>query len=436
MTVSVIEHEGQPFVAGLRWELMTGGKMPSKKVLLRLAAEQSAKKLVVVSCGSASTVGLFSPLDADFASSEDAKVSSLKRAHSLAAAFSQMVGDRDAVLLYVLPGGQKTSVVVLEAGLPVLDEVRSLAEANKIVGRYMPEDGGGRHVVYANTGHDGAQFVTTEDLARHLGDPTLLLNAPVNVRARVGVVVAVFAACAAFYLYQSHADQVARRTLAEQRKKADPLPKYRSAVQGAIGTVGVGREDLLKAMNAVQAYPLRVAGWSLASVECHAQSEEGACISTWKRDGGTASALETAMKPHGLSISAIESVDEVKMLQKVGLLLNAGPREFAEMVSLAQAGNGRLVTQQIWANAGITLDHKGEYRPWPEVDVDLSKLPIDAMAMVRPVEVDVPPGMAGEVVRSAPPDVWWNGFVYSVDPSKEDSMLKVFVKGASYVRKQ
>lgn len=434
MTVTVIEHESQALVAGLRWELMTGGKTPSKKVLLRLANDHSAKKLVIVNCGGASTIGMFAPLDADFASGDDARVSSLKRAHSLAAAFSRMMGDRDAVLIYVLPGGQKTSVVVLEAGLPVLDEVRSLAEANKIVSRYMPEDGDGRHAVYGNTGHEGTQPISTEELAQYLGETTQLTNAPVNVHARVGIAVAVVVACAAAYLYQNHSEQAARRLQAEQRKKADPLPKYRAAVQRGIGSVGVDREELLKVMNAAQSYPLRVAGWNLTSVECHAQVEEGACISTWKRDGGTTTGLTKALAPNGLSISEVGSIDEIKMLQKVNLRLAAGPKEFVELHSLSEGGKGRIEAQQIWANAGISLAHKGDYRAWPEVGVDHSKIPRDALAMTRAVEVDVPPGMAGEIVRSAPPDVWWSAFSYTVNPSKEEEMLKVFVKGASYVR--
>lgn len=432
----VLNQNGSALIAGLQWQPLVGKGKARAREMRRAASEAGAKKIVVSEVGQFAAMGLYAPLDFDLETGGANPLAGARRAYSLAAAFAELVGAEDAVLVLRRGDTESVAVVVLDGGMPVLDELRSLGEAQNIVSSYTNLHSGRRpYAVYAN-GMAGAtaQEINAEDLLEKAGAASALVNAPANLWPRVIAVAVIAAVATAGFAYQQHTQQQAQKAALEKRKKADPLPRYRMALADALPHLGVPRDALIAAIGIAQGYPVRFAGWNLSSIECMAQQESGVCVSHWKRDTGTTDALREGLKRYGLEISADRTINEVRMLQKVPMVLSAGVQEVAQLQSRTERTDGAQAILQTWSNAGIEVTAKSEYTPWPEGGTyDVRAIPADVVVSGRKVEVQVPAGLAAEVVRSAPSDIWWTGFGISVTPEKSE-LMSLVVRGSSYVR--
>ena len=428
-------------LAGLNWStlLKTGKGRPAE--IRTLAGEAEASKIVVVENTARASVGLYAPAESDIDDVEEGapKLVKAKILHSLAALFAAKVGGANAVLALSLPITGSISqavVIVVDSGVPLLDQVKSTEEAQSLAMSYA---GGGMGMTYDLFTDDLESFpagetIDIEELWALCSKTTQLVARPANVMALIVTLIVVISIAGGGYAYFESKKVQERKERARLAALANPTPKYEAALAAQINSFGMNRDVAQAVLVRMKAQPLWVDGWLLSKVDCNLQLAN--CITTYERAGGTTDKLILARKPYGEEISGESTNNVVKMIFKVEMPASGVPAR-GMLPTMEESIDGSTPILQVWENASIKAGVGSDgYKIWPIVPgIDVNSVQKDVVVKSRPMSVKTTPGLISEVVATAPSNFWWSGISFDVKVSgKAVDSLTAELKGFSYVR--
>lgn len=429
-------------VAGLDWQVLTrvAGKRDGRQAELRDHAKAvGAKKLCVVSQETQASVGLY--LD------DDERPQGVKQLHSLAAAVAvQVKVTENLILAWTL--GKDCALVIVEGGVPVVDQVKPLDVVKSTVGMYLRGEHGGVSdygfitndleefsAIHAQEAGRGRQVsaVTAEQVvagvaaAKALNQSTALVSPPADLKKllKVGLIgAAVLGAYFGWSLYSEHA---AREEQRRRQAAEDPLPKYQAELQRGLMSMGIERRSLAALYERLLETPVWLDGWELARIFCQ---KDGSCKATWMRRGGTTAAL-LAANP-GKELAPDSKTDEV-YLQWMEQLVLGGLQSPDQIPRGAAEQTKALSILQAWSNANVVLN--GSLTPivWPQVPgLNMAALPPSATVKVTPIDITAPGAVTTEVILTAPASVWWTELTVEVQIQTAQTSVKGNLKGNLY----
>lgn len=374
-------------VAGLGWSALTAENRDA--AVRERARELDARSVIVMSQGSRYVMGAG---DLDDVDGDDQPRP--KQLHSLAAlacchvwAHSAEAGVENVVFTYKLQSADTSrelcAIVVIDAGLPVLDDVRQLQDVQSVAADFM--SGGRGFANYRLLSNDidafpMADLVTDEELLQQVGKTTRLARPPVDMRKTLVAMTVIGAAVMGGGWYtQVYQPEKARKEALIKAQAQDPLPKYQSALAAEIGALGVQRQAMLGVVARLEQYPLWVSGWSLDSISC----EQAQCLATWERRGGTLDALKAAIPGNEL---VGPGFDKAVMRFAVDMP-PAGLGALADALDKDMALQRSTNVYQVWENAGIKVAVSGaNYQVWPTGDFPANGLPPTATMKRQPAQ--------------------------------------------------
>lgn len=442
MNSKIFEQRGKvALLAGLNWSTLLKSAKQRPAEIRAFAQESEAARVVVVSNAARAAVGLYAASDSDMDEAEDGvtKPIKVKIMHSLAAVFAAKVGDGNAVLVLSLPVTGTLSqavVVVVDSGVPLLDQVKSTEEAQSLAMSYA---GGNMGMTYALFTNDIDSFpsgepIDVEELWALCSKSTTLVPRPVNFVALLAVILVVIGIAGGAYAFFEYKKAEARKELLRKAAAADPTPQYQAALAAQINMLGMNRDAVQALLARMAAQPLWVEGWTVSKVDCNLQL--GNCVTTYDRAGGTTDRLIAARKPFGEEVVGDSTSSVVRMEYKVEMP-SVGVADRSLLPSLEESTAASTPVLQTWENATVNTTVGGEgYKVWPAVSgIDLNSVGKEVTVKARPVSIRSTPILISEVVNTAPSNFWWSSITFDVKvgSSAVDS-LSAELKGTSYVR--
>lgn len=425
------------FVTGLGWDFVRG-EHALGRVLRDRARDLQADKCCVIEHAGQVLAGVGAVDDFDLG---DGSAKGVRTMHSLAAVVAQFVWSGSAhveaenvVVVLKLGDAQeegegRCAVVVLDAGMPVLDEFRSFEESRQLIADYMSGSAGfsNYRVLVNDLVRFPGDLLDVEALWGHASKQSQLKAPPVDLRKLLMTcaAVSVLAGMGAWYSLSYVPAREAEKVKAA-KKAADPLPKYQAALAGKITALGVKRDAMLAILDKLKAYPLYSDGWLLDGVEC----EQGQCVSNWVRRGGKLDGLLAHRPGESLASGGFSSA---KLSFAVPMDL-FGVSSALELLAKDKAVLQSTSVYQQWEYAGIgTQGASGGYVGWPSGDYNVSEIPDGIRVDTQNVEFSVPFPLAAEVIKTAPADVYWQSMRLTVAQGDAAQALMIVLKGVSYV---
>lgn len=440
MTARVIKRFGNlSLVAGLNWTpmLQSTARGLSAEVR-RVANEGDARKILLFKRNSLTSLGLYVADDSGVADELDDQggkgLFSRSREHSLAAVVANLAGDGNAILAYRVGNGEMAVVVVVESGIPTIDEIKPIEEAQAITLRYASGGTGFVYAVFTNDmgtfgGADHTNLIADEALFALADKTTLLVGKPINVVAVALGLLVLVAAVAGYFAYADYASKRARLEAVKRAAAADPAPRYEAALVAGLANMGPTRQSLQNLLQMMQQYPVSQGGWLLTGITCASATAQ--CASSWLRESGTTQDLASARKEFGEQLEIEDSLLRVRLIRQVRLD-NAGMPAGA-ITGGAEAAIALDSLLQRWSNAGLEVSYsRAAAQPWPAAPgVELSALRPGLLVSRSPVSVIAPLHLAQEVLSQTPERLWWSDLSTSVDLAKGEVLVtfKGFVYG-------
>jgi hypothetical protein len=426
MTSKTILASGKTgLVSGLDWRVLLhfNDKKRRDAEIREAASDREASKICLVDTEGHASVGLYSP--------DDEQPKGVRQLHSLAAVVAHQVGTENVIVAWSFGSGQ-CAVTVIEAGVPVADVVQASAKARETVLSYLNgKHGFADYRVLTNNqaDHPEGDLIESEQLFAGIGKASRLIAKPVNVKGLLLFLVLLVAAAGSSLAVHQYREQQRKIEMRRLAAANDPLPKYQDALMSQIGQMGIARASLATLYQRLTAMPVWVAGWELERVTC---TQDGSCVATWVRRGGTTADLLAARR--GESIHPDSQPEKVllqwtEQLQMGGV---TGPNSIVSDPAEQQRGMSVL---QTWSNAGIVTNIGQVSTVWPTAPgVDPSALPAKEVVHATPVEVNAHGAVAAEAIVSAPPSVWWNAITIEVKNTDALTAVKTILKGNIYAR--
>ena len=440
----VVRKGGVSLVAGLSWAPLvepSGRKLASE--IRKAASELDASRILLFKCNELRTLGLYAhdvgTPDDDLDQEQGRGLFSRSTLHSFAATFAAFVGTRNALLAYTLgKTGTHAVVVIIEGGVPVIDEIKDIEAVQSIAHAYASGQQGYNYVFHTNDPGtfgglalpDDHPVLTEADLLGHVGRHTRLVGKPINLLAVAGLFLVLGLAVAAYFAWTDYQVQQSRLKALRQAAEADPVPKYEAALIAAAANLGPPKAEIARLLDLIGQYPVSEAGWILSGVSCSGAA--GACVSSWGRESGTTQDLTAARAQFQERLEVEEALSRVRLtrsldIKAAGLVPSAipgGAEQYVTMDSLLQR----------WNNAGLEITYsKSNSMPWPAVGgVDVKSLRPGPVVQRTPLQVIAPLYLAKELAAQTPANVWWTDLEASVDVSKGDVLVKF--RGYVYAR--
>lgn len=418
--------------AGLEWRALReyAPKKPISNEVRELAKENEAERIIVHAVQSPSgiraSLGMYVQLD------PDEKIPS--ELYSLAALLVHTFpNEPNLVLAWKMD--TKTAVVVVQGGIPVVDEVKEHREASALAHKAMQGGFGVRgHRLFTNEAQWFSTFsrletISLESLLEQKSNATRLTVMPFKPATLMAAVIVVFFLASAVVGVVQLNKAREKDRLRKEMAASDPVPPYLAALDENINRMGFARKDLIANIAAISKYPAWQDGWLLTKIECI----PGQCISRWARVGGTTSELLAARS--GEQMLPESTDDAVALTWNTGINfagIGAQPKAIQREIAKLQNTN----TFQKWRNAKLLVSESADdFRIWPVPTAgDVARLPKEIALFTRSVDATVPLPLVGEVIESAPPAVWFNAFTLSFAPGEKEKMFQVTLKGNTYVR--
>lgn len=435
-TKIVARQDKSALVSGLTWQPLTLGEKKRSSEIRDILANTEATKIALITSHGNTMLGLFSP-EEEFGDT-DANVKAPARLLSIALAFALIAKDENAVLAFTLPDDSAMSViVVVEAGRPLLDDVKSTEAVNNLAKDYASGSSGLSYQLYSNDlgSFASGQDITEEDLWNSADKSTQLINKPIDFRSLIVGLTVLLIVGGGIYGYTTYQKAEARKKMIAAQKAADPTLRYEAELATKIGALGFDGPAAIEMLRSLGSYPTRQAGWALKSINCVASGSQ--CISGWIRQGGTTNELIAARKPYGEEIQGNSTNEESFFLIKTSLT----PSGIASRDMLPAAID--LIAQttpinQVLSNAGIDLMTNSDgYKVWPEVPGIASNSIPEAIAIKkRAVEFSTAMPLANQTLAALPKSFFWSEINIKSDTDSKDALgaLTVTLKGNSYVR--
>lgn len=423
------------FVSGIKWIALQDhpGRNRVTADVRAKAALGMADKILIHSVDAGQ--GVQSTLGAYVANEFDVNAAAVKTVHSLAVTFVLAFPENLNQILAWRIDKERVAVIVVQDGLPIVDEIKGDAEAVKLMKDALSGKLGGvsGHAIYSNDPPRFLNALSVEDTAfvKAANRSSKLINVP--VRPAVVLALVTFAAVllgGSAFAYTSHVKQAKAKILKEQAAQ-DPVPAYQDLLAVRIGHLGLDRRSMMDTLDALGNKDVLSEGWLLNQVECNA----GQCITSWDRIGGTTAAL---LRAHPDEVLLPESTSEKAMLMRKMPLVESGLQGFGSAVPLAEARAEGTATFQMWRNAKINvseLEDPKEFKTWPTPNSgDLSRLPKELTLKAKPITVTLPYPLAVQAVKDSPKAIWWSSFILKYAPSDDTKRLMVTLQGQTYAK--
>ena len=420
-------------LGGLFWRAPSAGQGRGRALLEARSLTADATHWAQAQVESHVRYGLFQPR----ASEESVRLP--KATLAAAACFSRLVGTRApnaALVLGVPASGQrkedKTFVVCLEDGVPVIDVLANEVDARNALGGEDRPIWSDNPVAYPNCEPADFAWLATG------GDRSVRLQPmPVNPWPLIGAGAAVSVSLAAWMLVQHlHRLDVDRRAAAASRA-ADPAPRYLAALTAQRSSMAVDRAMLVAATREMFGYPTWLPGWSLASAECSAKAR--ACTRDWVRRGGSFDDLRKALPDEALEMlvpqgSAVPAFDVARTFHPFRILrrsmLDARHPLRALQAAISDAGP----QLQRWRTADVVVEFR---KPalWPRVADVPATFQHPAAVLAGDVDMhDIPGPFIVEALEDAPDFVSWESVRVDLgEGSDARGLLKFSAAGVFYV---
>ena len=420
-------------LGGLFWRAPSAGQGRGRALVEARALTSDATHWAQAQVGAHVRYGLFQPR----ASEEGVRLP--KGVLAAAACFSRLVGTRApnaALVLTVAASGHrkedKTFVVCLEDGVPVVDVLANEIDARNALGGEDRPIWSDNPVAYPNCETADFAWLASggDKLAR-------LQPMPINPWPVVGAGLAAIAALSAWMLVQRlHRVDTERKAIAAARA-ADPAPRYLAALTGQQAAMAADRARLVAAAREIFGYRTWVPGWSLASAECSARSQ--ACTRDWVRRGGSFDDLRRALPedtlvmlvPQGSTVPAFDvaRTTHVFMVARHTLLDAHRP-----LRSLQAAFSDAGPQLQRWRTADVVVELK---KPalWPRVGAVPATFQHPSAVLSGEVDMhNVPGPFIVEALNTAPDFVSWESVRVDLGESSDArGLLKFSATGVFYV---
>jgi hypothetical protein len=430
-TLTAISTEKVGLMAGLKWAALpdySGGKI-SADIRGKVKLAQAQKILIhSVDAGNGvnASLGMYT--------TNDFEPPTARALHSLAAAFVYARPKHLHLILAWRIDNRRVSVVIIQDGLPIADEIKTDPEAAKLIrDARAGKMGATGHKVFSNdpSSYADAEAITETELIEVASKGTKLVRVPPRPVFTLVVAITILSVIAGTYAAYHRNVQNKKRQLAERIEAEDPLPPYQEQLAARIGRLGLQRASVLEAMENFSALKVWANGWLLTQIECSV----GQCIFTWERQGGTTDSL-LKFSQGGVLLSE-STVNKAKVLHKVGLQQGGLP-SLAAAVPMKKVSNDYVNIYQLWTNANLSVSQNEElkeFKIWPTPTLgDTSRLSSDDTLKVRPIKVTTPFSLVKEVIKTTPEAVWWESFEIKYSPSDVEKNLQVTLNGNTYVR--
>jgi hypothetical protein len=440
----VVEEGGISLVAGLNWAplvQLSGRKLASE--IRKAAREVDASRILLFKCNELRSLGLYAQdlgtSDDDLDQEQGRGLFSRSTLHSFAATFAAFVGAANALLAYTLgKTGTHAVLVIIEGGVPVIDEIKDIEAVQAIANAYASGQQGFNYALHTNDPGtfggvalpDGHPILTEADLLGHVGRHTRLVGKPINLLAVAGLFLVLGLAVAAYFAWTDYQAQQSRLKALRQASEADPVPKYEAALIAAAANLGPPKAEIARLLDIIGQYPVSEAGWILSGVSCSGSA--GSCVSSWVRESGTTQDLTAARTQLQERLEVEEALSRVRLTRALDIKA-AGLAPAAIPGGAEQAVTMDSLLQR-WNNAGLEITYsKSNAMPWPAVSgLDLKGLRPGTVVQRTPLQVIAPLYLAEELASQTPANVWWTDLEASVDMSKGDVLVKF--RGHVYAR--
>lgn len=424
-------------VAGLSWMPIDAAKR-DESVRWR-AREMEAKKVITLRQGDSWVVGLGEVDDLDSAKPPRVNHSlaailwayitanfESPESTNLVAAFQVEMGDGDT-------RREMVALVVLDSGLPVIDYIKPVAEAQSIAGEFLSGSKGFsnyRLITNDLSAFPAGEVVDLSDLASYADKSTLLQRPPLDIKRNALLAALAMGVLGTAHWYQTvYLPEKEREEMMRRAAVENPVPKYLAALESRIGALGVKRAAMVQLLGRLEGYPAWVNGWVLEMVHC----ANAVCTTSWSRRGGTIDDLTRGRPGETLSY---EGFDRASLQFGVDMPLEGlASKDLAAQQQ--EATRRSTAVYQTWTTAGVRVSVSSNgYTVWPEGEgaYETASVPQDIALKRQPIEVTTPLPLAAEAIMKAPADVWWESITLKLNLASPTEVVLADLKGASYVR--
>lgn len=433
MRTEIVYQEGKSaLISGMKWQSLRNynGEGKVTKDIRDKADLSSADKILIHTVstedGLMSSVGLYV--------NNDLTPIKVKNIYSLAVAFVQRYPENKNMVLALRFGETNISVIIIHNGIPVADEIKSEADAKKLVSEVLSGAmGESNYVVFSNDEviAPNSRTVSEKELLGVCGKSSKLISLP--PKKTLVLIISIVGLISVGIIYSVYSDHriKERQLLIAKESAADPIAPYQAQLAGRIQKLGLDRSSIIETIAIISKGNVWSEGWMLQKIDCSV----GKCITSWERQGGTTAALLSAY-PNELLL--VDSTPEIVKLVKTVPLKENGITSIENAEVMTDAYTKYVNTYQQWGNAGIHVTQSSkleDFKIWPNpTSGELARLPKNVTLKARPVEVTVPLHLSNELIQSTPPGVWWNTFTLRYSPSDIEKRLTILFKGNTYVR--
>lgn len=418
-------------VGGLGWHPLSETTVWNRSSKVRqIARRNHANSWVGVQCSKQTSLGLLSSVQAELL--ENRLV-----VHSFAALLADQYRGENLIFIGRFADEttlEDTSLVVLEAGVPVLDRILPLQAAELLMRQYLEVadlQGLTYHLVGANVDIDiDCDNIKIHDVLLRLGKSSRLSSVPANPQlfALAGIV-ALFAPLV--YLQWFHEDetqvQLAKIQAAQRKANSnDQTPQYLAALNAQ--SIALGHDGPGLQANIAKLGSLRVvrSGWVIKRIECGRSD----CKLFWSSEGGYTMDLAQSLGEEAQSLTTV-SAQEVTQFYLQNDVISTPLPSMPDLPLQAEVKRQLFDQEQIWRKAGLQFDIDREGKLWPE---GFAVVREDARVYRFRFSLRGGPDLIEDFVNHYGSAVIWERLVIKLDPFSSSLPLDYEIEGAWYAK--
>jgi hypothetical protein len=422
-------------VCGLQWHPLVERKKRKREILGHVANSDAAK-IVVLERDDVAAVGLCPPMeDEDTINGEGGEPIKPRHLFSAAALLGGWLAGASAVFALTMPDKARTAVIVIVAGVPMLDEIKPIESAQELVLGYVTGNVDGmEYPLYTNDlgSFQAGNLVDLDDIWGASGKQGELVGKPVNYSALTTTALLILLIAGGVIGWQHHVKKKKLEEAIRRQKEADPRPQYDAALAAQQGALGWTGGDLVKLLDALDREPIYVEGWTLKAISCKADA--GVCVAEWNREGGTTDQLVSARAAFGETPLADSTRNKVFLTWKPAQAMT-GITSPLSLPTIQDWAAGATSMMQIWENAGIQMSASAEgFSLWPNLpNVPPTAVPAGEGVRAMSTQFSASEELTREALRTEPPNYYWRELALEVGSTVADPM-KLQLKGFIYAR--
>lgn len=421
-------------VAGLTWHPLIAPPKKRNAEIRDVLSDNEVEKIALTEVNSNHMLGIYVSDSVD----DDIEKSKPSALHSVALSFSSFVGDGNAVLAYAIPDSNLAAIILIEAGIPNLDDVKMVEQVQVLLDGYSNGSMGFIYNPYTNDqGYfPNATIISDDELWENTSKKTLLVGKPLNIKYIIYFILFCMIAGLAFYGYKYYDKTVKEKQRIAERMKNDPVLKYTKSLESNIGSIGISGPNALAVIKVLEIQKIRDSGWNLTKIECSVASQK--CVSTWDRDSGFTDKLIQSRSLFGDVVIDGYSLNRINFIIK-SPLSPSGFGSYSDLPSMADFNKIITKRYQKIENAGIIFNVMPVFSLWPDdTGAVLSSIPADKRVVNQAISFKTSFLIGKEVIEYLPSNYFWTDIEISI--STQSAMVvdsvSLSLKGSSYVRQE